>query len=103
MRLSRGVRDTLTMPSEQKAARLSALAGDNGVIAALAIDQRSSLRKMMAEAAGAGSEPITAQQLSEFKEIVTRHLTPFASAILIDPEFGLAAIAVRTSTCGLLL
>jgi tagatose 1,6-diphosphate aldolase len=91
------------MPNHQKSARLRALANESGVIAALAIDQRGSLRKLLTEAAGAGAQPITDQQLSEFKEVVTRHLTPCASAILIDPELGLAAVAAKAKTCGLLL
>ncbi len=89
--------------SNEKAARLSALADERGVIAALAMDQRSSLRKMLAAAAGADVLAITDRQLSEFKEAVTRHLSPFASAILIDPEYGQDALASRAEGCGLLL
>lgn len=86
-----------------KAARLSALTDSRGVVAALAVDQRRSLRKLLAAAAGVGLEAITAAQLGEFKTAVARHLSPHASAILIDPEYGRDAIPARARTCGLLL
>ena len=41
--------------------------------------------------------------LEEFKTIVTRVLTPHASAILLDPEYGLPAAKARSSSAGLLL
>src|SRR5689334_24002857 len=41
--------------------------------------------------------------MSEFKTIVVRVLTPHASAILLDPEFGLDAAKARASNAGLLL
>ena len=41
--------------------------------------------------------------MSEFKTAVTRILTPHASAILLDPEFGLDAAKARASNAGLLL
>jgi tagatose 1,6-diphosphate aldolase len=89
--------------SDVKAELLRALANDRGVIAALAMDQRSSLRRMLAAAAGANLPAITDHQLAEFKLAVTRDLSPFASAILIDPEYGQDALAHRAKECGLLL
>jgi tagatose 1,6-diphosphate aldolase len=41
--------------------------------------------------------------LEEFKTAVTRILTPHASAILLDPEYGLPAARARSSNAGLLL
>ncbi len=41
--------------------------------------------------------------MSEFKVIVSKVLTPHASAILLDPEFGLDAAHARSSNAGLLL
>jgi tagatose 1,6-diphosphate aldolase len=46
---------------------------------------------------------ITPEMMSEFKTVVTRVLTPHASAILLDPEFGLEAKDARDKNCGLLL
>lgn len=86
-----------------KAARLSALTDSRGVVAALAIDQRSSLRKLLAAAAGVAPAEIADARLAEFKAAVTAHLSAHASAILIDPEYGLEATRARARTCGLLL
>jgi tagatose 1,6-diphosphate aldolase len=41
--------------------------------------------------------------MSEFKVAVSRALTPHASAILLDPEFGLDAARARFSSAGLIL
>jgi len=41
--------------------------------------------------------------MSEFKTIVTKVLTPHASAILLDPEYGLQAAGARSKNAGLLL
>ncbi len=73
------------------------------MIAALAIDQRKSMRHMIADAAGVAPEHIQDAQLSEFKTSVTKALTPHASAVLLDPEYGLPASHVRATGCGLLL
>ncbi len=86
-----------------KADRLKRLSTPEGIIAAMAIDQRKSLRIMIAGAAGVPLESITDAQLGEFKQTVVRHLTPYASAVLIDPEFGGPAIGHQAQGCGLLL
>jgi tagatose 1,6-diphosphate aldolase len=41
--------------------------------------------------------------LEEFKTAVTKVLTPHASAILLDPEYGLPAASMRAKNAGLLL
>ncbi len=41
--------------------------------------------------------------MTEFKTAVTKILTPHASAILLDPEFGIPAAKARSSNAGLLL
>src|SRR5574340_1393935 len=67
-----------------------------GVIAAAAMDQRGSLKKAL----GANA---TEKQLEEFKSLVTEVLTKHASAILLDPEWGLPASKKRAKSAGLLL
>ena len=89
--------------SEGKLRRLKALSNDRGIIAAAAMDQRGSLQKSLAGARGIDSKQITHQMMSEFKTIVTRVLTPHASAILLDPEYGLEAASARSKNAGLLL
>jgi len=89
--------------SEGKLRRMKALANDRGVIAAAAMDQRGSLQKSLASARGVDSKSITHEMMSEFKVIVSKVLTPHASAILLDPEFGLEAAQARSKNAGLLL
>jgi tagatose 1,6-diphosphate aldolase len=89
--------------SDGKIKRLNALADQRGVIAAAAMDQRGSLRKSIAAAKGVAQDQITNEMMEEFKVIVSKVLTPHASAILLDPEFGLPAAKARAKNAGLLL
>jgi len=89
--------------SDGKMRRMKALSNERGVIAAAAMDQRGSLKKSLATARGVDAKTITDQMMSEFKTIVTRVLTPHASAILLDPEYGLEAAKARSKNAGLLL
>ena len=86
-----------------KLAGLQAVANERGVIAALAIDQRNALRTLLAEARETAPEAIPDAMLEQFKEAVSRVLTPHASAILLDPEYGLPAARKRAKNAGLLL
>jgi len=79
---------------------IQSCANEKGVIAAAAMDQRGSLKKAIAKARG---DEIGTAELSEFKVAVSRELTPYASAILLDPEFGLDAAKARAAGRGLLL
>lgn len=79
-----------------KLAGLKAVSNKNGVIAAVAMDQRGALKKMLGASAGD-------KELTEFKIAVSRVLTQHASAILLDPEWGLPASRERAGNCGLLL
>src|SRR5271168_2628813 len=83
-----------------KLAGLKAVSDARGVIAAAAMDQRGSLKKSLAKEKGVSDLPDSA--LVEFKELVTDVLTRHASAILLDPEFGLPASKLRNKA-GLLL
>ncbi len=89
--------------SEGKLRRMKALSNQRGVIAAAAMDQRGSLQKSLAAARGVDVKEITPEMMSEFKVVVAKVLTPHASAILLDPEFGLEAAKARSKTAGLLL
>src|ERR1700737_2051449 len=63
------------------------------------MDQRGSLQKSLAKERGTAVHP---HDLEEFKTLVTKVLTQHASAILLDPEYGLPASRHRNSK-GLLL
>jgi tagatose 1,6-diphosphate aldolase len=79
-----------------KLAGMKNVSNDRGVIAAAAMDQRGSLKKALGADAGD-------KELEEFKIYVTEVLTKHASAILLDPEWGLPAAKRRAKGSGLLL
>ena len=83
-----------------KMAGLKAISDQRGVIAALALDQRGIIRSGIAKAMG--KEDVDPSVVAEFKEIVTNGLTPYASAILLDVEYGLPAASHRHNA-GLML
>jgi sulfofructosephosphate aldolase len=68
----------------------------------VAVDQREALRGMFA---AHQSTPVPDSQLTQFKVDVARELSPFASALLVDQEFGIDAIIDQKAlapTCGLI-
>ncbi|MER5455627.1 hypothetical protein ABT008_12680 [Micromonospora sp. NPDC002389] len=67
----------------------SSLARPSGGYAMLAVDQREALRAMFA---AHQSAPVTDQQLTDFKVTVARVLSPYASALLVDKQFGWDAV-----------
>src|SRR5690242_3246974 len=83
-----------------KLAGLRRVSNDRGVIAAAAMDQRGSLQKALAKEKGS---EVNDAMMEEFKSLVTEVLTPHASAILLDPEWGLPASKRRAKNAGLLL
>src|SRR4051794_10414075 len=89
--------------SKAKRERLESLSTSEGVIEALAMDQRKSLRRMISETARTDIGNIPDERLAEFKSAVTQVLSEETSAILLDPEYGIEASKKRSSHCGLLL
>lgn len=86
--------------TKNKKESLKRLSDENGIIGALAIDQRGSLKKMIADNS---TKEIGDEGIIHFKELVSEELTPFATSILLDPEYGLPAAKVRDKKGGLLL
>ena len=86
--------------TEQKRKYLENLSDKNGFISALAIDQRGALKKMINKNQ---EKEATAEQIKEFKVLVSKHLTKYSSSILLDPEYGLDAAKARDKNAGLLL
>ena len=72
--------------TKNKKEALKRLSNENGVIGALAIDQRGSLKKMIADNS---TKEIGDEGIIHFKKLVSEEITPFATAILLDPEYGL--------------
>lgn len=87
--------------SENKLNGLMRLSNQNGIIGALAIDQRGSLKKMIT--VGKAEDDVGDAGIVRFKEMVSQELTPYATAILLDPEYGLTAAKARSSKSGLLM
>jgi tagatose 1,6-diphosphate aldolase len=83
-----------------KLAGMKAVSNERGIIAAAAMDQRGSLQKSLAKEKGSA---VSDEMMEEFKILVSEVLTPHASAILLDPEWGLPASKRRAKNSGLLL
>jgi tagatose 1,6-diphosphate aldolase len=79
---------------------MKAVSDDRGVIAAAAMDQRGSLKKALAKERGGD---VTDKDMEEFKIHVTEVLTRYATAILLDPEWGIPASKRRSNNAGLLM
>ena len=86
--------------TEQKRARLEKLSDENGIISALAFDQRGALKRLMAQHQ---TEEPTVQQMEELKILVADELTKYASSMLLDPEYGLPATKFLDKNAGLLI
>lgn len=84
----------------EKQRRLAGLTDANGQMVVVAADHRGNLRAKIEQAAG---RAIADQELAEFKTAVTELLSPQASAVLLDPEYGRGAAQRRAAGCGLLL
>src|SRR3990167_133221 len=82
---------------------LEAVSDSKGIIRAAAMDQRGSLAKSIAKAKGVDPKQVTPAMMSEFKAAVAKVLTPYASAILLDPEYGLEAVKAKDKKAGVLL
>src|ERR1700732_4811903 len=88
---SAGLAESMKVPPG-KLAGLKNVSTERGVIAAAAMDQRGSLQKSLAKEKGG---EVSDAMMEEFKSLVTEVLTPHASAILLDPEWGLPAAKRR--------
>lgn len=84
---------------DSKKQHLKNLVNEKGIIAALALDQRGSLKKMLSTE----SREATTNELKEFKNLVVKELSGYASGLLIDLEYGEEAIESKSSKAGLLL
>lgn len=85
--------------TQGKKAAMDRLSTKDGRIGALAIDQRGAMKKMIQTF----GEEATGEQIEAFKTLVSEELTPYASSILLDPEYGLPATRARHEEAGLLL
>lgn len=68
---------------------LKSLADETGRFRMLAIDQRGSLRKMLSKATGKDVKDITYHDMALAKWLVIENLSPYFSATLTCPQYGL--------------
>src|SRR5215210_480798 len=81
---------------------LDALARDTGTFLMVAMDQRESLRTMLAQ----HGHDATDERMVRFKLAVARELSPYASGFLIDRHYGFDKIVregLVPPSCGLIL
>lgn len=93
----------MTTISKGKFQGIENVADDTGIIRAAAMDQRGSLKKSLALEKDISPEDITDEIMEEFKTAVIKVLSPYASGVLLDPEYGLKASQFRHSEVGLLM
>ncbi|WP_268912612.1 tagatose 1,6-diphosphate aldolase [Lentilactobacillus sp. SPB1-3] len=89
--------------SKGKYDRMLKLTNDNGVIDALAIDQRGSLVKATQKAAEEAGKTWSMDMVYDFKEIVSKYLSPLSSAILLDEQMGFKGIQTKSADTGLIM
>jgi sulfofructosephosphate aldolase len=82
---------------------LDALARESGTFLMVAMDQRESLRTMLVEHGHDGTD----ERIARFKVAVTRELSPHASALLVDWEYGwfdrIVSERLVAPSCGLIM
>jgi len=82
---------------------LREIANEGGIFTMAAEDQRGSMRKMLNPD---DPKSVSAAAMTDVKTDICRALSPYASAMLIDPEFGAAqsiASGALRGNCGLLV
>jgi tagatose-1,6-bisphosphate aldolase len=88
--------------SDTPRAGLASVAREDGTMAIVAMDQRNTLRRMLT----AVNRSTEDQEMREFKVDVVEALSPYASAFLLDPEYGLPAVkeaGVLAPSCSVLI
>ena len=74
--------------SEGKWRRLRSLADAEGRFKMMAIDQRGSLSDAIAKTTNRSADQVAGEELAKAKEVITRVLAPYATAVLTDPIYG---------------
>jgi len=74
--------------SSGKLRGLKMLADNEGRFRMMAIDQRGSLQRMLAQTLKKDPQEVGFKDLASFKKLVVKVLSPYSSATLIDPVYG---------------
>ncbi|MPY86019.1 MAG: aldolase, partial [Actinophytocola sp.] len=90
-------------PPTATTTEFASLTRPSGGFAMLAVDQREALRGMFAERY---RRPVADAELTEFKVVTVRRLSPHASGVLVDRQFCLDAVLAARAVapgCGLVV
>ena len=74
--------------SAGKLRNLRVLAGADGRFLMMAIDQRGSLKKMLAKSLSVSADEVKFEDLAAVKKSIVKILSPYSTATLIDPTYG---------------
>ena len=85
--------------SKDKIEHLKKVSTSEGIISALAIDQRSSIRKSLTEM----DVEIDSNRIEDFKALISSEMTKYTSSILLDPEYGQKAAREKYEGAGLIM
>ncbi len=75
---------------------INKLVDDKGIFAAIAVDQRGALKRLLGEQG-------TDDNVALFKKLVSETLSPSGSSILLDPVYGKDGIQAKAKDAGLIL
>lgn len=75
---------------------INKLVDDKGIFAAIAVDQRGALKRLLGEQG-------TDDNIALFKKLVSETLSPSGSSILLDPVYGKEGIQAKAKDAGLIL
>ncbi|PSC78831.1 tagatose-bisphosphate aldolase [Mammaliicoccus sciuri] len=75
---------------------INKLVDDKGIFAAIAVDQRGALKRLLGEQG-------TDDNIALFKKLVSETFSPSGSSILLDPEYGKEGIQAKAKDAGLIL
>lgn len=94
----------MTVLSSGKWRNLLRLADAGGRFKMLAIDQRDSLRHALSKATGRAPTEITHDEMATAKAVITEALSPYSTATLVDPVYGLPrAVKIIPARTGILV
>ncbi len=83
---------------------LSMIADSEGRFTMLAIDQRGSMQKALAQSLGAGKDRVMYEDMAKMKAVITKILAPYASGVLMDPVYGFSkSVVYIPKSAGILL
>lgn len=85
---------------QEKSKQLGRISNDRSQFSMLAVDQRQSLRGMLAEKQKTSRDAVSDEALTLVKRIVAETVAPLSSGILLDPVYGFPTALESVSSYG---